>query len=250
VFSACVDIYLAIYPTVVLFKLQLPLRKKIALCIALGIGLVSGIVAIYKTTRIPALGSADFSYDTSDLVVWTVIEGSAIIIACSIPCLQPLMDAVLRRSPWSSRHTSRGATGGSRGTGLSGSKKNTNQRFYEDYSEHSKHNIELGQRKPKSKVRDDLGFTVIDGDDAGSSQENILASSHGVGIVGGPSETSGLPGTAHGVHDEEKGIEVITHSAGSSPPGDTGIVRTDAVTVSYAKSKPRRSVSKSRDGPW
>lgn len=38
--SAFVDIYLAIYPSLVLFKLQLKLRKKIALSFALGIGLV------------------------------------------------------------------------------------------------------------------------------------------------------------------------------------------------------------------
>jgi hypothetical protein len=31
-----------------------------------------GIVAIYKSTRIPSLKSEDFSYDTSDLVIWTV----------------------------------------------------------------------------------------------------------------------------------------------------------------------------------
>lgn len=29
------------------------------------------VVAIYKTTRLPGLASDDFSYDTSDLVVWT-----------------------------------------------------------------------------------------------------------------------------------------------------------------------------------
>lgn len=39
-FSAFVDIYLAIYPTVVLLKLQMNVRKKWALCCALGIGSV------------------------------------------------------------------------------------------------------------------------------------------------------------------------------------------------------------------
>jgi hypothetical protein len=39
-FSAFVDIYLAIYPTVVLMKLQMNLKKKLALCCALGIGSV------------------------------------------------------------------------------------------------------------------------------------------------------------------------------------------------------------------
>lgn len=38
--SAFVDVYLAIYPAVVLSRLQLKLRKKIALTVALGIGCV------------------------------------------------------------------------------------------------------------------------------------------------------------------------------------------------------------------
>lgn len=36
--SAFTDLYLAIYPAVVLFSLQIPLRKKVALTGALGIG--------------------------------------------------------------------------------------------------------------------------------------------------------------------------------------------------------------------
>lgn len=37
-YSAFVDIYLAVYPTIVLYKLQLSLKKKLALCVALGVG--------------------------------------------------------------------------------------------------------------------------------------------------------------------------------------------------------------------
>jgi hypothetical protein len=238
IFSAFVDIYLAIYPTVVLFKLQLPTRKKIALCIALGIGLVSGVVAIYKTTRIPSLGSADFSYDTSDLVVWTVIEGSAIIIACSIPCLQPLLDKVVRRGFWSSRRT---GSSGSHAHGGASSSKKTSPRYYEDYSKSSKHNIELGQRKPKSKLRDDLGFTVVEGDES-SSQENILATARTHGGNG----SAGTMGT--GIIDVEKGIE-ITHSSASPPDGQQGIIRTDVVAISYDQPK-AQSGSGARDSAW
>jgi hypothetical protein len=37
-YSAFVDIYFAIYPSIVLVKLQMPLGKKIGVCCALGIG--------------------------------------------------------------------------------------------------------------------------------------------------------------------------------------------------------------------
>ncbi|KAF7542593.1 hypothetical protein G7Z17_g11440 [Cylindrodendrum hubeiense] len=95
--SAFTDLYLAVYPAVVLWSLQLNLRKKVALSVALGVGSISTVVAIYKCTRLPALASDDFSYDTSDLVIWTVLEASTIIIACCIPVLQPLVDFLFGR---------------------------------------------------------------------------------------------------------------------------------------------------------
>lgn len=71
-FSAFTDLYLAVYPTIVLFKLQINNKKKIALCFALGIGSVSAIVSIYKSTRLPSLAGQDFSWDTTDLVIWSL----------------------------------------------------------------------------------------------------------------------------------------------------------------------------------
>lgn len=71
-FSGLTDLYLAVYPTIVLFKLQINNKKKIALCFALGIGSVSAIVSIYKSTRLPSLAGTDFSWDTTDLVIWSL----------------------------------------------------------------------------------------------------------------------------------------------------------------------------------
>ncbi|KAJ0160579.1 hypothetical protein CTA2_7724 [Colletotrichum tanaceti] len=107
-FCALVDIYLAVYPAVVLARLQMRTRKKVALSIALGIGSVSGFVAIYKCTRLPSLASPDFSYETSDLVIWTIVEGSTMIIAACIPVLRPLGELIFGKRMFSSS----GAGGG------------------------------------------------------------------------------------------------------------------------------------------
>ncbi|KAL0943430.1 uncharacterized protein CTRU02_201316 [Colletotrichum truncatum] len=203
-FSAFVDVYLAVYPAIVLFRLQMATKKKVALSCALGIGSISGIVAIYKTTRIPSLGSKDFSYDTSDLVIWTVVEGSTIIIASSIPVMQPLLELILRRNPFSSAKGS----------------KQTPQ-YYEDYGSQSKSksrgggNIELGQRKPKSKPKDDLGLTIVESD----SQENILTppinQNHQTSVsLGAPTFRSNRSDSSQ-------------HSA------DGKIIRTDLVSITY-----------------
>ncbi|KAJ8106572.1 hypothetical protein ONZ43_g7024 [Nemania bipapillata] len=103
-FSAFVDLYLSVYPAAVLYKIRLPLKKKIALSAALGIGSISTIVAVYKITTLSSLASADFTYDSYDLVIFTLAEGSVITIAACLPLLQPLLE-VARQHPWSRLRT-------------------------------------------------------------------------------------------------------------------------------------------------
>ncbi|KAK1545901.1 integral membrane protein [Colletotrichum paranaense] len=199
-FSAFVDVYLAVYPSISLYRLQMPIKKKIALSSALGIGAISGIVAIYKTTRLPLLASEDYSYETPDLVVWTVIEGSTIIIASSIPVLHPLLELILKRNPFSSARASRPTAKSSDNNTGSAPSNYRPSRVYGNYE------YELGQRKAKPKPRDDLGFTIVEGE----SQENI-------------------------VFGEGRSRAQTATSIGSqcSQPEEGRIVRTDVVTVSY-----------------
>ncbi|KAK8105787.1 hypothetical protein PG999_009146 [Apiospora kogelbergensis] len=93
--SAFADFYLAAYPSIVLYHLHMPDRKKVALSIALGFGVVSGAVATYKTTHIPLLLDPDFTYANGELQLWTLVEGGIIVTASSIPILQPLVDKVV-----------------------------------------------------------------------------------------------------------------------------------------------------------
>ncbi|KAJ0165992.1 hypothetical protein CTA2_9207 [Colletotrichum tanaceti] len=71
-YSAALDLYLAVYPAAVLMRLQMNIKKKTALSVALGIGSISCFVSIYKSTRLPSLASRDFTYDSAELVVWTM----------------------------------------------------------------------------------------------------------------------------------------------------------------------------------
>ncbi|KFA70149.1 hypothetical protein S40285_06606 [Stachybotrys chlorohalonatus IBT 40285] len=201
-FSAFVDLYLAIYPSIVLFQLQMSIKKKIALSVALGIGSVSGIVAIYKTTRIPSLGSPDFSYDTSDLVVWTVIEGSTIMIASSIPILQPLLELVMRRNPFSS---------GGR------SSRKYPEREYENFSDQRSVVYELGERRQRPKPKDDLGLTIMADE---GSQEEILAATNS----DGDKRSQAQPGTS---------VNAFSNKRSSVKVAPSSIIRTDEVIVTY-----------------
>ncbi|TDZ24157.1 hypothetical protein Cob_v003393 [Colletotrichum orbiculare MAFF 240422] len=197
--SAVTDVYLAVYPAVVLFGLQMSLKKKIGLSLALGVGAVGGVFAILKTATLPNLDKPDATYHTADLRIRTTIEGSTLIIASTIPVLQPLLELAMRRNPFSSAEESK-----------------QTPKYYEDCSSRRDSrggsHIELGQRRPRPKPRDDLGLTIMEGD----SQEEILPGA----------KRSSPVGSSRGAEGAQA----------QSRHGD--IIRTDVVCVSYEKKSP------------
>ena len=109
-FSAFMDLYLAVYPAVVLWQLQMSMKKKLGLSVALGFGVCAGAVAIHKCTTVPGVANrTDFTYGTEDLVLWTNIESNCVIIAACVPLLLPLLEMVFGRRFMSSNVTSDGA---------------------------------------------------------------------------------------------------------------------------------------------
>ncbi|KZN84865.1 hypothetical protein EN45_090250 [Penicillium chrysogenum] len=92
-FSAFVDLFLAIYPGVVLFKLQMSLRKKIALTAALGLGSIAAATAMVKCAQIKGL--ADQTDPTSLYLL--CVEANVVVIAACIPTLQPMLELILRK---------------------------------------------------------------------------------------------------------------------------------------------------------
>ncbi|RAL00135.1 uncharacterized protein BO80DRAFT_408880 [Aspergillus ibericus CBS 121593] len=112
--SAFVDLTLAIYPSTVLMKLHMSLRKRLALCAALGLGSVASAMAIIKCTQLKGLADkTDYTYGTADLVMWTNIESNVVIIASCIPTLQPVLELILGRRTTSSYNNSRNRYKGS-----------------------------------------------------------------------------------------------------------------------------------------
>ncbi|KAG5779415.1 hypothetical protein H9Q73_006904 [Fusarium xylarioides] len=120
----------------------MPLKKKLILSLALGMGVVCGAIGIVKATGVPTLASPDVSYDLCDPLYWTSVEGNPIIIAACIPVLQPILEMLKGRNIWSTE-------------------KGSGKHQYEDYSKQSRQQqpgIEL-KDKPRKKV-DTYGFTI------------------------------------------------------------------------------------------
>ncbi|SCO86453.1 related to integral membrane protein PTH11 [Fusarium oxysporum] len=151
--SAFLDFYLAVYPAITLWKLLMPLKKKLILSLALGMGVVCGAIGIVKATGVPTLASQDVSYDLCDPLYWTSVEGNLIIIAACIPVLQPILEMLKGRNIWSTN-------------------KGSGKHQYEDYSKQSgqqQPGIEL-KDKPRKKV-DTYGFTIQGKE---GSEENMV----------------------------------------------------------------------------
>ncbi|KAM7189103.1 hypothetical protein V8F33_010224 [Rhypophila sp. PSN 637] len=93
--SVVFDFYLAIWPTIVLWGLQMNWKKKVGLSTALGFGYCAGAVTIYKTNTLHGLlDLQDFTYAVDDVVLWTNIEANFVLIGACIPTLYPLIRRV------------------------------------------------------------------------------------------------------------------------------------------------------------
>ncbi|KAL9086059.1 MAG: hypothetical protein Q9159_004388 [Coniocarpon cinnabarinum] len=117
--SAFLDLFYAILPAVLIFKLNMSSRKKINLTIMMGLGVVAGVIAIYKTTKLPALASpkADFTWATAPLLYWSSIEANCVIISACIPTINPVIQLFVEKTkPWMSTTNKSAYSNGARGT--------------------------------------------------------------------------------------------------------------------------------------
>ncbi|KAK0618826.1 hypothetical protein B0T14DRAFT_583999 [Immersiella caudata] len=84
--STVFDFYLTIYPTIVLWRLQMNTKKKFALSGA-------SAATIYKCTTLPGLLTLqDFTYAVDDVVLLTNIEANFVLIDACIPTMFPLVE--------------------------------------------------------------------------------------------------------------------------------------------------------------
>ncbi|KAK4232889.1 hypothetical protein C8A03DRAFT_19924 [Achaetomium macrosporum] len=94
--SALFDLYLAVYPTIVMVTtFVIHWKKKVALSTALGFGYCAAAIAAYKCYTLRSiLMLDDYTYAIESIVIWTSIEGNCVIIGACIPTLYPLLNKV------------------------------------------------------------------------------------------------------------------------------------------------------------
>lgn len=145
------DLAYVLLPVMIVWKLKMPLRRKLGLCILLGLSLFTMSIAIVKVIGAqgrPKAGNTDVLYRASLSVVWALIEQSFVI---ALGCVPPLTSArKLKLGPLVSFPSTLGKLVRSFGKGYgSGSGDSTGE--LGQYSDAAYY--ELGGGKSKSEVQ-------------------------------------------------------------------------------------------------
>ncbi|KAJ5139394.1 uncharacterized protein N7515_004242 [Penicillium bovifimosum] len=135
-FNSATDLFLAVFPAVVFWNLNLRLRIKIGLIILLSLGVFAMVASIIKTTKLNSVPSITNMGAAGgiELIRWGYIENVIIIITSSIPCIRPLVISSVRKiSSGKFTHTDEPSTpaGGSPSVGPKEAKESPHARGFD-----------------------------------------------------------------------------------------------------------------------
>ncbi|KAF3032715.1 hypothetical protein E8E12_002246 [Didymella heteroderae] len=88
VWSALMDVCLALLPWKIIWGLQMRTAEKIGVCIAMSLGILAGVTSIIRSTYIQKLTVQDVSFESYKAIIWAVAECAMTIVATSIPVLR------------------------------------------------------------------------------------------------------------------------------------------------------------------
>lgn len=90
--SAYGDLLFSVYPQFLISKLNMPLQKKVAYGLALGLGVLAFAASVYKLTLYPRgfFVSQTAQKPDMNIVFWALVESNVLIITACLPSLGPL----------------------------------------------------------------------------------------------------------------------------------------------------------------
>ncbi|MCJ1373954.1 hypothetical protein MMC20_005184 [Loxospora ochrophaea] len=90
IISVVSDFILAGFPILILRKVKIGMRTKVALCCLMGLGVITGSACIVRTVNNWQNGGDDLSWTAVDNFMWRSIEVNLGIVLASAPALLPL----------------------------------------------------------------------------------------------------------------------------------------------------------------
>ncbi|KAF5025084.1 hypothetical protein F66182_2853 [Fusarium sp. NRRL 66182] len=89
-YSAILDFVLAFLPWAILMRMSMRRRERLGVAVAMSLGAIAGATGIVKAVLVVNMSSTDLTYDRIDLLIWTLTEPAASIMAICIPVLRML----------------------------------------------------------------------------------------------------------------------------------------------------------------
>ncbi|KAG8156679.1 hypothetical protein KVR01_013470 [Diaporthe batatas] len=105
--SGVADIVLVFLAWKIILPMQLKTNDKIGIAIAMSLGFISGVIGLAKTANVLLMAKMDYTYEVTNLIIWTAAEITALIMAASVPFIRLLVKGRL--------HTSRSNASGAQG---------------------------------------------------------------------------------------------------------------------------------------
>ncbi|EAW14121.1 uncharacterized protein ACLA_071540 [Aspergillus clavatus NRRL 1] len=99
-YAATQDFVLVLLPWIIVWKLQMKKKEKIAVALAMSMGIFAGTAAIIKSRYLVTLSAkADLTWELTPLLIWAGVEDGLAITAASISTLKPLLSRFFPPAP-------------------------------------------------------------------------------------------------------------------------------------------------------
>ncbi|PNP75170.1 hypothetical protein FNYG_11313 [Fusarium nygamai] len=148
----CTGLFLFVQPIPAMWRLHLPVAKRLGLIVMLSLGLLVCVTSIIRIIFVTRIGP-DAPYEFAEAMIWSQVELASLIVCSTIPCLRQLIQKV----PWLNQAL--GLSSGRRSSnnyyGWSGSKKTGGSIPLKSYSQNHKD----GYLQSKSKGNAAYGLT-------------------------------------------------------------------------------------------
>lgn len=92
------DLVCAGIPVLVIHRLQMSSRTKIALCVLMGLGVFTAGCAVAKAITLRGVFADDYTFGFTKPATWAAVEQFIGIIIASVPALRPLLSSFLEES--------------------------------------------------------------------------------------------------------------------------------------------------------
>ena len=117
--DAVTDLICALIPILLVQRLQMDIRTKLALCGLMSLGVFTAGCAVAKAILLQTIRADDYTWDLNIVAIWAVVEQFLGIIITSVPMLRPLFSRhysfhnwfrirfnTMISSPWAKNHKS------------------------------------------------------------------------------------------------------------------------------------------------